>query len=90
MREDTIDKAVLLYHRAGNLAKAIELVFSVSSDSPMLGTPIPLLFLNLRLLGSDFSRVLHLCNLDLEMSMLNHCKIVFSVFEIYVSNVILN
>ena len=28
-REDTIDKAVLLYHRAGNLAKAIELVFKV-------------------------------------------------------------
>ena len=27
-REDTIDKAVLLYHRAGNLAKAIELVFT--------------------------------------------------------------
>ena len=27
-REDTIDKSVLLYHRAGNLAKAIELVFS--------------------------------------------------------------
>ena len=27
-REDTIDKSVLLYHRAGNLAKAIELVFN--------------------------------------------------------------
>ena len=28
-REETIDKSVLLYHRAGNLAKAIELVFKV-------------------------------------------------------------
>ena len=28
-REDTVDKAVLLYHRAGNLPKAIELVFKV-------------------------------------------------------------
>ena len=28
-REDTVDKAVLLFHRAGNLPKAIELVFKV-------------------------------------------------------------
>ena len=34
-REDTIDKAVLLYHRAGNLAKAIELVFKVLFLSSM-------------------------------------------------------
>jgi hypothetical protein len=31
-REDTVDKAVLLYHRAGNLPKAIELVFKVGSQ----------------------------------------------------------
>ena len=35
-REDTIDKSVLLYQRAGNLPKAIELAFKVRNSNGLL------------------------------------------------------